>query len=132
MLVLCTGPESSGTRLLSRIVATGTAVVHRSIPHGQTWWTLDDWRGPIVAIVREEFATCESALAAGHAATLDEAVERRQKAIQILQAREDVIWVQYERLVADPVGVTAEIGRALGVELTVPEPITDENRKYER
>lgn len=39
MKVLCTGAESSGTRLLTRIVDTGEGIeaIHRSIPHEVHW-----------------------------------------------------------------------------------------------
>lgn len=66
MKVLCTGPESSGTRLLTRLVGDlGVESIHRSVPHAKKWidWPVVD---KIIIIVRDPFITELSAEEAGH------------------------------------------------------------------
>ena len=65
--VLCTGPESSGTRLLTRLVGgLGIKTTHKSIPHALNWWDETAGITHIVCIVRDPFITQISATETGH------------------------------------------------------------------
>lgn len=131
LVILVTGPESCGTRLLARLVATsGLEVMHRSIPHG------DDWVIPnaevTLGITRNPMFACMSAVVAGHTDTLEEAQHRHRRALRIMSRVEFGYTVQYERLVEDPDPVSNLehwLGRYGGGPLT-PEPFTNANTKY--
>lgn len=67
MRVLCTGPESAGTRMLTRLVdSLGVEAIHRSIPHGMEWWNPPTNIDRIVVIVRSALPNTLSAYEAGH------------------------------------------------------------------
>lgn len=130
MKVLCTGPESSGTRLLTRIVSSGAYAMHRSLPHAGEWW-VGCWTDydAVVAIVRDEEATIASAVAALHASSPERARRNRDRALREL-ATLDPIWVQYEDLVRQPAKTVKRLSTCLGVRLTHSEEIRDENAKW--
>lgn len=107
MRVLVTGPESSGTRWLTELVATaGAYAVHRSQPEGGDWIDVeamaDDFDAVVVS-VRGGYA---------HLASLEErvrpeggAAERRRRSLACLApilGRADVHLVTYESM-ASPV-----------------------------
>lgn len=133
--VVATGPESCGTKLLSRILATGFPhVEHRSMPHADVWWDPFLETRSMVAIVRDRGSAALSAVHAGHARDLDDASARYDRALACLGAdvsgRTVAAWVRYERLVTDPVGEVGRLSRTLGVELGIPEPIYDGNTRW--
>ena len=67
MKVLCTGPESSGTRLLTRLVeGLGVEAIHRSIPHSCKWWDVPSDIDRVIYIVRDPWITEISAKEIGH------------------------------------------------------------------
>lgn len=67
MKVLCTGPESSGTRLLTRLVGSlGVDAIHRSVPHAMDWWNAPSDIDRFIVVVRDPFVTEVSAKEAGH------------------------------------------------------------------
>lgn len=129
MKVLCTGPESSGTKLLTRIVQTGADGEHRSMPHDNEWW--DPKQVPhdcAVVIVRDGRWTAESAWDMPHCGSVDEALFRREMALRRLgELQVPVLWVGYEGLVAAPHAQVQVIGAWLGASLDVPEIVYDAN-----
>lgn len=133
MRVLCTGPEASGTRLLSRAVATRADTVHRSMPHGNNWWEPDLGQfgcHRAVVIVRDRLITARSADNAGHARTVEQGLERRDRAIGILSQLPDALWVSYEGIFPNPDGWLSVISGWLGVDLEWPERVVDGNEKW--
>lgn len=130
MKVLCTGPESSGTRLLTRIVSTGAYAMHRSLPHGDDWWVghLTGFDA-VVAIYRNEQATIASAVARSHVLTGGQAADRRRRALQELETL-DPVWVRYEDIVSNVKWFTELLGQRLGVTLTFWDDVYDGNAKW--
>jgi hypothetical protein len=129
MIVAC-GPESNGTRLLSRIlVSTNEPVVHRSLPNGEEWWSPEDFPGAeFVVILRDIDWAVKSALRAGHVADEAAAYEEQRKARAILDGIPGAIRISYEDLVKRPKRVAAELSRALGKPVSIEEPIQDRNK----
>ena len=128
MRVLVTGPESSGTRWLTELVAAGGAyAVHRSQPEGADWIDLeamaDDFDAVVVS-VRGCYA---------HLASLTErvrpeggAAERRRKALACIApilGRDDVHLVTYESM-SSPVE-RRHLLRVLGLGTTADVPFDD-------
>lgn len=65
--VLCTGPESSGTRLLTRLVDNlDVEAFHRSIPHGPDWWNAPEDIDRVIFINRDPWITQISSEEIGH------------------------------------------------------------------
>lgn len=131
--ILATGPESSGTRALTRLLAAGGAeAVHRSQPEGPDWIDveamLDDF-DYVVVIVRGRLANVRSFTARKITSSDREASERRRKALGRLApvfGHPKTIVVTYEALSAveerrhllahlglDPEGAVAETWGAL-------------------
>jgi hypothetical protein len=129
MRVIACGPESSGTRLMSRIVATsGLKTIHRSVPHGPDWNIGIEPGDKVVAIVREEIATVQSAIEAGHAPHSNAAMRRRKVAIVLIEEQARMVgvrpvWVSYEELMRDTEKVLAEVSEFLGAPVHLPEPL---------
>ena len=139
MRVLCTGPESSGTRLLARIVATGTGIeaIHRSIPHGIDWDPFAPHAvGEIdraILIVRSWTATAKSQSERGLVPNEAVGVEHLQIAIPIFfrDLGSHPWWmVTYQNLIDYPTVVLAELNAFLGAELSLPEDLYDANQKW--
>lgn len=136
-MIVCTGPESSGTRLLERIVATsGVACGHRSMPHANDWnlglTSLDE----VVVITRERMATARSAVATGHAPSLERALMRRDLALgliteQVLQAGVASLWIDYDALTLRPEVVVEELADFIGARVTIPEAVRRATRPRE-
>ena len=113
MIVLCVGPESSGTRLLTRQVdLLGVTAIHRSIPHADKWWDAVEFDAAIF-ISRDPWITEISGVSAGHRDNFDWSDKDRQYPYRLTNAwkcfSENVIlpekkWipVTYEGLVRSP------------------------------
>lgn len=142
--VLAIGSESSGNRLVLRILQTARPALELLLCHGHGSseahpWTLphhDRWPLGIpsadkVLIIRRHSCVQEyRAWRNGHAETLAEAVAERDRADKMLAAiAGDVRTIEYEMLVQNPAVQVANLGRWLGVELAVPEDIYDGNRR---
>lgn len=144
MIVLCCGGESTGTRLLTRIVRhLGVGAVHRSVPYDRTVKGKPKWPmlhnivfDRAIVMTRDWWAAAGSQVAASHAAHHDQAVHRLRRAyVQIAHDldRVDRPWVQvsYESLVQRPEPVVANLADWLGVEYRgLPEPVVDGNTKW--
>ena len=138
MIVAC-GPESNGTKLLTRILETsGERVVHRSLPYGHNWWHYTEFPPGtrFVAIFRDEDSAVQSVLKAGH---IEEPWyrDKRKRAYEEQKAARDSLAeipglhvISYEGLVKDPAGTLDRLGKWLGLTLRLPEPIYDGNAKY--
>lgn len=151
--VLVCGPESSGTRTLARVVDAAPVVVwHRSIPHGgrrdhngnigggpaggpvQRWEPTDvEMQGitHVVAIVRDERATAMSAVRQLFSPSYTLALAARRRAIRLIETRYPrALWVTYEALIRDEVGVRAMLAGYLGVDVPASTTLRDGNRKW--
>lgn len=112
MRVVVTGPESSGTRWATSIVArlmgahgAKHKVLHRSMPHNNDWSTEPLFEADLVVIVtRDPQCTWESAVDNRHARSMDNARARWFAAIKKLSEvqLDQVLWVTYEELMYAP------------------------------
>lgn len=133
-MVAC-GPESSGTRLLARILSDyiGVDTVHHSMPNGGEWWDFRKFgpRARFVVIQRRPDATTASAMARNMAATADDHARDWARAVSMLAAIPGAYWLSYEALIAQPRVQADNLARWLR---RMPrghlEAITDENAKW--
>jgi len=146
-LLVCTGPISSGTRLLYNIVNGNFHIKaeHRSMPQWDDFWSWsDDPPGSkYIVITRRPDISVRSALKQGHGdpklrgwekrthkADPDELAEWWWRAIRILATIPGAYWMSYEALVASPVTQVDNLAAWLGVaEVTYPT-IYDGNAKW--
>lgn len=120
MVVLVTGPESSGNRMLCRMLAeAGAQVLHKPMPmstHAERypdglWPTFTDWEWDAAVVIHRDLrCTLNGQLAQGHTRDLDHATTRTRKAIVSIYTQfgaSDRPWwpVTYESL-ARPEAVT--------------------------
>lgn len=146
--VLVTGPESSGTRYVTRLVAAGGGdAVHRSQPNGTDWIDVlsmlehrgsgfDSWSPPFdwaVVVVRGLLAHGRSMLSHNFDDDWDEVMARRQAALRALSpviGHSRVVLVTYESLAetAERACLLAALGLEHGRADDVP--YEDQNRKY--
>lgn len=145
MRVIVTGPESSGTRLVSRWLEAhpDIAARHWSMPSGSAWlrhWPSDhDFGGEhpdaVVLVLRSFEATVASQLTRELASCREEAeaaiVQAHLRALSWAQSHGYRLYpVVYDEVIAYPERFGA-LFRWLGVEPAAPpEPITDENAKW--
>lgn len=117
MTVVCCGPEASGTRLLARIVAQmGLQSWHRSMPHGEDWWSWKEIRDArFVIITRRLDVTTKSALARKHVQTPQQHLQEWAKAIRLLSEIPNAYWLTYESLIASPRMQVTNLANYLGV-----------------
>lgn len=125
MRVLCTGPESSGTRLLTRLVENlGIEAIHKSIPHGMEWWSHTENVDRIICVVRDPFVTIISATEAGHPghwigleATFPYRITHAWEVMVKHISEYDVPWIPitYEGLIQRPQWTVDNIADWLGV-----------------
>lgn len=137
MRVLATGPEASGTTILTHLLAAGGAdALHRSQPEGPDWIDveamLDDFDHTVV-IVRGLVGNLASLQRKGLAETPEAAAARRRKALSRLApilGHPRVTVVTYESL-REPAERRALLA-GLGLDPAGADAIdwTDENRKY--
>jgi len=145
MIVLCTGAESTGTRLASRLVEQmGAEALHRSVPHGgreageRHWPALSrlQWDAAVV-MTRDWWAAVPSQLTR-HVETEKEAWHNLQRAYaeltrQLQRSGKPWRFVSYESLVARPQVVVENIAEWLGLHTAgVTEEIRDGNEKWLR
>jgi hypothetical protein len=145
MNIVVTGPESSGTRFVSRWLEAHPELVarHWSMPSGERWmrhWPTDhDFDGPqpdrIVMCIRSFEATIASQIAR------DMVSGRREAEASIVQAHmRTTTWAVshgvpmypliYDSILADPAQFDA-VFRWLGVDpVPCPEEINDANAKW--
>jgi hypothetical protein len=137
MKILATGPESSGTRYLTELLAdAGADVLHRSQPEGVDWIDLaamlDDFDA-IVVIVRGELAHLRSQQTRGIVDGDEAAAAKRRKALRHVApilGDERVRFVTYESLahVAERRHLLLTLG--LDADAAARCPFTDENEKH--
>lgn len=138
MKVVACGPESSGTRLLHRLIASlpGVEAVHHSMPHGEEWWDWHEFEGHrFVIIVRRPDVAAMSAVASSCVTSIAEHRQEWPRAITMLAAIPDAYWVFYGALVADPETQMANIAGWLGVgkgEADFRAEVRNENDKWMR
>lgn len=146
MNVLVTGPESSGTRFVSRWLEAhdGVTARHWSMPSGAGWarhWPTDhDYDGEppdaAVVVVRSFDATVASQLerrmTSGRAESEANVVQGLMRALTWCVSHGiRTRWVLYDSIVADP-SRFADVAAWLGVEPTpFPGEVIDANAKWE-
>lgn len=138
MRVLCTGPESSGTRLLTRIVATGEGIeaIHRSIPHYQSWdlWVPEVGEiDKVVFISRAWNPTIQSQVARGLVEYEAQSIAHLQRAhVEFAKQIGDKPWwyVIYHNLIYRPDIVLSDLEEFLGVSVELPEEVYNANFKW--
>lgn len=138
MRVVCTGPESSGTRVLTRTVnLLDVEAIHRSIPHAERWWDMPSQVDAFIFISRDPFITEMSGLEANHINHCGwKGIDReypyrltnawREFANNVIVPREKWIPLTFEGFVARPQWTLDHIAEWLGVEsATITEKIVD-------
>ena len=144
-IVAC-GFVSSGTRLLYRIIHDdfGMFDIHRSYPHWEDLW---DWRDfpegtKFVAIHRRPDVAIPAARAAKHPGVREnvlrdppaddmELMDWYKRFMEMMSDQPDVYWVDYEKLVAEPLKVTGQLAEHLAYKGDyVYRQIRDENAKW--
>lgn len=136
MIVAC-GPESNGTRLLTRILLTsGEEVIHRSLPHGRLWWSWRDFpEGTrFVVIIRDiEMAVASEVRINPHVRNAAKySLRKQRRSRRILSQIPSAVFVSYETLVIRPHKTINDLGTRLGLQLSLPEEVYDANAKYRK
>lgn len=137
MRVLATGPESSGTNALTRLLEAGGAeTVHRSQPEGPDWIDLEamlDDFDAVVVIIRGRLGHLSSCLRRGIEPDYPTADARRRKALARLApilGHPKVHVVTYESLSEFPERTALLDDLGLDPQGAFVEAWTNENRKY--
>jgi hypothetical protein len=137
--VLVVGQESSGTRLLARLLTPAVAeVVHRSVPYGEQWWDDPGDVAAAVVIVRSWAAVAPSQQARGHMAVWEPMTTQEKLQTSFIHLLLGIIdlgvpytVVTYEDLVRDVRQALMGVCAFLGVPTPeVMEPVRDENQKW--
>lgn len=152
--ILAIGSESSGNRLLLRILQTAEpaldlALCHHdgsrephpyTLPHGSSMPAplelVDELRPDrVIVVMRRPGAQLISAVERGHAPDLVTARRERREADRLLWelmmlSPVPVLQVQYEWLTAVPSQAVRQVGRWLGVRLSLPERVFDGNERW--
>lgn len=136
--MLCTGPESSGTRLLTRLVnLLDVEAVHRSIPHGDKWWDIPEYYDAAIFISRDPWITEISGVEAGHIENCGWTGHDREYpyrltnawkhfAVNVILTDKKWIPITFEGLVSRPQWTLDNIADWLGVQhAEVTEEISD-------
>lgn len=135
--MLATGPESSGTRYLTRLLAEGGAdAVHRSQPEGPDWIDmvamLDDFDA-VVVIIRGRLGNVSSYVHRKIVGTHRAAAEKRRKALGRLApilAHPKVEVVTYESLASEAERRHLLDHLGLDPDAAVRQPWGDANEKH--
>lgn len=148
MRILATGPESSGTNYLTRLLAAGGAeVVHRSQPEGGDWIDVEAMldhpsSGPkgrveafdhAVVVIRGRLGHCRSMVRRNIEPEEGEAIRRRRAALRRLApiiGDERVTVVTYESLASEHERRHLLWSLGLDADGAVRAPFNDENGKY--
>jgi len=135
-MLLVTGPESSGTSLVTRMLrAAGGVVAHRSATYPDDWADLPALAADCEAVImvyRDPFATMASQIAGG--LSPNEAWRKLQDGYRQLAAiaHRRVYCLTYEQLVLEPESIRPLL-TDLGLDAAVVlEPVTNENVKHRR
>lgn len=115
--ILVAGPQSSGNRLMCRILEAGGFSAHLDVRHGREYRRVER----VVAMYRERQATIDSiAKNFEPADRIDPDLSLRNIAVYYPDAH----WVDYDSLCADPESTIGSLADWLGVEpWPMPEPI---------
>lgn len=137
MKVVVTGPESSGTSLVSRIFrAAGAEVFHRSATYRNNWpnlVTLTDSCDAMIVVYRDPVATMKSQQAQG--LTADEACSKLRDGYCViawtLRLVSVPVWcITYEQLVLDCNSIRPLLDElSLNADVDIEE-VRNENAKY--
>ena len=145
MRVLCCGPQSSGTRLLARILRTsGAEVTHKTLPDRGIWWGWDEQRQQYcypgqtyfpcdraVAILRDPDIATASVEREGKPVTSMGAAWDQQEARRLIAAFPDsALVIAYRDLIDHPDEVLERISAYLGLPVSLSEPLVDGDVKY--
>lgn len=138
LTALVTGPESSGTSLVSRILRrAGAEVCHRSATYGERWQSLRelaDTCDVVVIVFRDPFSTMASQEAEG--LDMKPALDKLRRGYReifgsLLGSTDRVFVVTYEQLVLDRASIVPLLSHlGLDVNAAVAEEVTNENTKY--
>lgn len=146
MKIAVVGAESSGTRLMTRIMQNaGAETLHRSFPYGGDGptdprrWPEEDVRQfnpyAVIWMNRDWWATAQSQVKALHVSTPEEAwYNISRTTIRIADLCKNYNFkhymVNYESLVQRPQAVVRNITNTLGLPFPEIENIIDGNAKY--
>lgn len=123
-MILVTGPMSSGTRLLTRVLEGPGRDVRHDASHG----TKDQAAEAVVCIVRDADATKASQIATWGEPII---IERNTSLMGIVMRYPHALWVTYEQLCAHPDEVISYLATRLGLEPWVSsEECLDQNGKW--
>lgn len=122
MLILVTGPEYSGTGLLTDIirhlVKDEHEVIHRAMPHVdehgcEIWWNHEHYHHDMCFVIRkhDSDAYIRSAEKRGKGDALNRLMLADKRLMEVAP-----VW--YENLVADPEGFIRILASVIGVEYT--------------
>ena len=147
--VIVTGPISSGTRMLTKVVQSwGVDAEHRSMPHWDYFWSTMDpdfIANRYVVITRRPDISIRSAYKQGHGnpalggvwakydhrLTLHELHQWWKSAMLRLSVLPNAYWTSYEAWVAAPQVQAYALSDWLGInETDLPFTIRDENEKW--
>lgn len=125
MMVLVTGPQSSGTRLVAHLLLDGGVDVWHDKTHGTKRVPADR----VVAVVRDAQCTVRSRQQSFPNAS--DHVARRDSLIGIARRYPDALWISYEQLCADPLGTIQVLAAWLGIEpWPLQRQVIDQNPKW--
>lgn len=146
-MIICTGPISSGTRMMADIlIGWGLEAEHRSMPQWQDFWKWQDFPADarFVIITRRPDFSVRSAWHSGHGnpslygwSGLDHRMDEGElmtwwwKALDILADFPRAWWLSYEAIVANPKQQLSNLAHWLGLEAGQRMPIIfDANEKW--
>lgn len=136
-MILCTGPESSGTHLVEQIVRENLKLptIHRSLPH-QTAECPDPWDWEVdadrtVFVHRNRHFTALSQVKRGLSPDYNTAREKIERAMGYIDKYPDTFVVSYESFMLYPRDTIWTLARWLGVAWDGSHPpIFDATQKY--
>lgn len=134
MTTIVTGVEHSGTGLVARIVRTGVPdALHHAQPHivddAPWWWTGSDFpEARFVVVMRDRIYRNRSSVGRGQSP--QQARNIYDKALPVLSRLKPAYWLSYEALVIDPTTQMENLGRWLGISLSLPVEVYDANRPW--
>lgn len=139
MKVLCTGGESTGTRLATRLLTEmGAEAIHRSFPHGGQWPNLSEIEfDAAVVMARIWEPTVKSQVKARHVAVEAKGWSNLQEAYPLILSQigpRPWVLVTYEGLYQYPAmtirSILASIEGLHWPSAEIVLELRDENRKY--